>query len=161
MGIKCAWMHADLSPTEKQELITQFQNGHKGLDEDRLRVLVGTSDIMGQGVTLTAAHRLVFMEASSHASVEAQGSDRIHRLGSVTDVCRVYRLINRDSDWELDLVRDHDRQIQRQTSIEWERKLDPRYANFERKIEAELPPPNEEDPDVEMEDADVEMEDAF
>ena len=67
---------------------------------------------MGQGYTLHKAHRLVLMEPNAHAAVEAQNGERIHRFGSETDRCRVYRLIAPDSALEQSIIDDQKLQLE-------------------------------------------------
>jgi len=83
------------------------------------RVLVGVAQILGQGLTLNRAHRLVLMEPSLHAGVEKQIADRVHRLGSQTDRCSFYRLINPDSALEELLVSLQDGQLHHEHLAEW------------------------------------------
>lgn len=71
-----------------------------------IRVLVGSTRILGQGLTLNKANRLVLMEPSWHAAVEAQLADRVYRIGSRTDRCWFYRLVNPESSLERLLIKD-------------------------------------------------------
>lgn len=105
-------MHAELDATEREALASKFQGG-RDLEpsEVECRVLVGSTRILGQGVTLHRAFRLVLMEPNRHAAVEAQVSKRIHRIGSQADRCWIYRLINPDSRIESMLLLDHTHQL--------------------------------------------------
>lgn len=115
LNVEAKWMHAHLDTTEREDLASEFQADRV---EDRkakpCRVLVGTTRILGQGITLHRAFRLVLMEPSRHAAVEAQIAKRVHRIGSNTDQCWIYRLINPASRVEEMLVRDQRNQLRNQ-----------------------------------------------
>jgi hypothetical protein len=110
LGYTCEWIHALTSVSRKQEIIDEFQSPLKGDTPRRFRVLIGTSQILGQGVTLNRAHRLILMEPCYHAAVEAQVADRVHRLGSMTDKCWYYRFINTESELEELMISCQDNQ---------------------------------------------------
>lgn len=100
-------MHAKLDATDREALASNFQSGRDMIPgEVECRVLVGSTRILGQGITLHRAFRLVLMEPSRHAAVEAQASKRIHRIGTEADKCWIYRLINPSSRIEALLVLD-------------------------------------------------------
>lgn len=123
MEIPCEWMHAELDVTLREALASVFQGSRE--PESRVgrgmpfRVLTGSTRIMGQGLTLNKANRLVLVEPGRHAAVEAQIADRVHRIGSQTDRCWFYRLVNPDSALEKLLIQDQDGQLQRQLLSEW------------------------------------------
>ncbi|KAL2424154.1 hypothetical protein ABEF95_003171 [Exophiala dermatitidis] len=112
-GYDAKWMHADLSTAERQQLVDDFQDSI--YTSSSIRILIGTSAILGQGVTLNRAHRVVLMEPSRHGSVEDQNADRVHRLGIKSDRCFVYRLVNQQSQVETLLVESqtHESRIRR------------------------------------------------
>lgn len=117
------WVHADLGVEEREALASIFQGSRKaepatGRGQPFL-VLVGSSRILGQGLTLNKANRLVLMEPNWHAGVEAQIADRVHRIGSRTDRCWFYRLINPVSTLERLLVDSQEGQVQQQLIIDW------------------------------------------
>jgi SNF2 family DNA or RNA helicase len=116
-------MHADLSVERREALVGVFQGSRKADSTvgrgHPFRVLVGSSRLLGQGVTLNKANRLVLMEPGRHAGVEAQIADRVHRIGSRTDRCWFYRLINSASTLERLLVDDQEGQVQQQLLIDW------------------------------------------
>lgn len=60
---------------ERQEAVTRFQAGH-------LRVILLTLGAGAEGITLTRASRLLFMQTSYSAIQNLQAEDRIHRIGS-------------------------------------------------------------------------------
>ncbi|KIW62943.1 hypothetical protein, variant [Phialophora macrospora] len=119
LGVTAAWMHADLSSKRRQALVGEFQQPGTQRGLSPFRVMVGTSCILGQGLTLTRAHRLILMEPSHHAAVEAQNADRTHRLGSQTDVCRFYRFVNPSSAVEKFLVKSQEGQQDLHDAVEW------------------------------------------
>ncbi len=106
-------MHSQLDAPERRQLVQEFQETRPRRDHlPPIRVLIGTTNIMGQGYTLNKANRLVLMEPNPHAAVEAQIADRVHRLGSRTDRCWFYRLIAPESELEKGIVQDQKLQIE-------------------------------------------------
>lgn len=60
---------------ERQEAVTRFQAGH-------LRVILLTLGAGAEGITLTRASRMLFMQESYSEIQNMQAQDRIHRIGS-------------------------------------------------------------------------------
>ncbi|ETI26604.1 hypothetical protein G647_10418 [Cladophialophora carrionii CBS 160.54] len=118
MGVPCVWLHVDTGK-QRQELVDAFQSPLAHPHVPPFRVIIGTSQIIGQGLTLTRSHRTILMEPSRHAAVEAQNADRTHRLGSQTDKCRFYRFVNPASGIERFLVESQERQRDLHHGIEW------------------------------------------
>lgn len=114
LGISYRWMHADVKPIDRRELVDDFQAAR-----GNFRVLIGSAPIIGQGWTLHRAHRLILMEPSHHAAVEEQNAERVHRLGSKTDRCWFYRLVNRDSAFEKILAAHQNDQRRLSRMAEW------------------------------------------
>jgi len=113
-------MHTHLDAAERRLLIQEFQETRPRRDDSPpLRVLVGTTNLMGQGYTLHKASRLVLMEPNPHAAVEAQIADRVHRLGSRTDRSWFYRLIAPESALEKGIVEDHELQVEESHMAEY------------------------------------------
>lgn len=106
-------MHAKLDTTEREALAGEFQADRVEADATTIpcRILVGSTRILGQGLTLNRAFRLVLMEPNRHVAVEEQIYKRVHRIGSNTDRCYVYRLVNPASRIEEMLVKDHLNQL--------------------------------------------------
>lgn len=75
--------------------VDRFQDG-------RTRVFVGNILAAGTGITLTAAHELVFAEMSYVPGENAQAADRIHRIGQ-DESCRV-RFVSLDGTLDETLV---------------------------------------------------------
>jgi SWI/SNF-related matrix-associated actin-dependent regulator 1 of chromatin subfamily A len=67
-------LHSDHSAEDRDQAIQGFQ-------QSRARVLVGTIGVIGVGVTLTRASRMVFAELDWVPSRLQQAEDRIHRIG--------------------------------------------------------------------------------
>ncbi|KAJ4523713.1 hypothetical protein HRR83_000360 [Exophiala dermatitidis] len=107
-GLSAEWMHTDTKMPERRELVAAFQ-AEAGTTP--FQVLIGTTTLMGAGLTLHRACRMVLMEPSLHATVEDQVGDRVHRIGSRSDRCWLYRLINPDSEKEAQLVKDQLNQV--------------------------------------------------
>lgn len=64
----------------RQRAIDKFQH------EDRTRVFIGQIVAAGTGITLTAAHEVVFMEADWVPANNAQAAMRCHRIGQTKPV---------------------------------------------------------------------------
>lgn len=106
-------MHADISTGERRKMVEDFQGAGD------TRILIGSSPILGQGWTLHRAQRLILMEPSHHAAVEEQNAERVHRLGSKTDRCYFYRMVNEDSSFEKVLVEHQEGQKELARLAEW------------------------------------------
>jgi hypothetical protein len=76
-------MHADLSIEKREALVGVFQGSRKADSTvgqgHPFRVLVGSSRLLGQGVTLNKANRLVLMEPGWHAGVKSGSSSTSSR----------------------------------------------------------------------------------
>lgn len=77
------------SKTQRHAAVEDFQNG-------KVDVLVGTIETIGEGLTLTAADMVVFVERSWRPSKNDQALRRIHRIGQDRPVSAVY-LVSEDS----------------------------------------------------------------
>ena len=103
------------SPSDIAKLVDAFQAEPGTVP---FQVIIGTTEVMAQGLNLHRACRLALMEPSRHISVELQAHGRSHRIGSCADPCWFYRLINPDSEIELELVNDQIRQAEHDLLIE-------------------------------------------
>lgn len=63
----------------------------KGFQEEDARVLVATMATGGEGLTLTAANTLMFIEKHYNPARQLQAEDRIHRIGQ-TKTCNIISL---------------------------------------------------------------------
>ena len=75
---------------KRQDAVNKFQKDKK------VRLFIGQITAAGTGITLTAAHSLVFVEWGNTAASMEQASDRISRIGQ-ENLCQIYYLIVKDS----------------------------------------------------------------
>lgn len=79
----------DQPPDERQRRVDAFQAGKQ-------RVLLCTHDAAGEGLTMTRASKLVFLNRHWSALKNAQAEDRVHRIGSeVHDSVEIIDIISR------------------------------------------------------------------
>ena len=78
-------------PFKRQDAVNKFQKDKK------VRLFIGQITAAGTGITLTAAHSLVFVEWGPTAASMRQGSDRINRIGQEAEICQIYYLIVKDT----------------------------------------------------------------
>lgn len=79
-GFGCVRLAGDQDATERHDAVTKFQN------EPSVRVALCQIVAGGVGVTLTAAHNVVFVEQSFIPGENAQAADRCHRIGQTESV---------------------------------------------------------------------------
>ena len=84
-GKKVALIMGDTPAEKRQETVEKFQKGE-------LDCLVGTIGAMSTGVTLTAAHHLIFNDLSYVPADNLQAQKRIHRIGA-TESCFIHTLV--------------------------------------------------------------------
>lgn len=120
MDVECRWIHAQMNADERESVVSSFQAG-RDLEAKQLpiRIIVGTTRIIGQGLNLNRACRIVLMEPQRSSAIENQASTRIHRIGSLTDKCWVYRLHNPASELERTLMQDHKSEQFRESVALW------------------------------------------
>lgn len=70
----------DVDSAERQEIIHRFQN------DSSVKVIFGTIDAMGTGITLTAANEVIFLDEPWTNAVKEQACDRAHRYGTESTV---------------------------------------------------------------------------
>lgn len=75
--------HGAVPDSRRQELVDRFQN------DPRCRVFIGQSDTGGMGLTLTAAHTVVYFSNSFKLETRLQSEDRAHRIGQESHVTYV------------------------------------------------------------------------
>lgn len=73
-GAKASVVHGGTSPRDRRAAVEGFQAG-------RVDVLCGSLQTVSEGLTLTAADLVVFLETSYRPSTNTQATRRIHRLG--------------------------------------------------------------------------------
>ena len=61
---------------DRQEIIKRFQDPDSGL-----RFFVGQPKTGGFGITLTAAHTMIYFSNSYDLEIRIQSEDRVHRIG--------------------------------------------------------------------------------
>jgi len=75
------------SATEKQQAVDAFMN------DENIKVFVGTTGAAGVGITLTAANNILFLDQPWTPSDREQAEDRVHRASQTADNVQVIRLI--------------------------------------------------------------------
>jgi len=76
-----ATYYGDTEAEERQEIVTKFQDP----DSD-LRFFVGNPRTGGYGLTLTAAHTVIYYSNNFDLEVRLQSEDRAHRIGQTNKV---------------------------------------------------------------------------
>lgn len=79
LGLRVRAVHGGTSKPDRQSAVEQFQAG-------KLDVLVGSLETLAEGLTLTAADMLIFVEQSWKPSRNDQAMRRLHRLGQTRPV---------------------------------------------------------------------------
>lgn len=80
----------DIKLAERDIAVQKFQN-----DED-CKVLLGTRQAMGTGITLTAGNNVIFLDEPWNDANKKQAMDRCHRIGT-TKTVNVYTLLCQDT----------------------------------------------------------------
>jgi SNF2 family DNA or RNA helicase len=81
----------DQAADERQRRVDAFQAGKQ-------RVLLCTHDAAGEGLTMTRASKLVFLNRHWSALKNAQAEDRVHRIGSeIHDSVEIIDIISKDT----------------------------------------------------------------
>lgn len=89
LGLRVRAVHGGTARTDRESAVAQFQAG-------QLDVLVGSLETLAEGLTLTAADALIFVEQSWKPSRNEQAMRRLHRLGQTRPVT-VYDYVTPDS----------------------------------------------------------------
>ena len=87
-GNKCVIYDGKMSLKQKDKAESEFMNNPK------IKVFIGQIIACSVGLTLTAAHTLVFNSYSWVAADNLQAQDRIYRLNQTHDVTCIYQLFN-------------------------------------------------------------------
>lgn len=85
---KCVVYDGKMSLKQKDKAESEFMNNPK------IKVFIGQIIACSVGLTLTAAHTLVFNSYSWVAADNLQAQDRIYRLNQTEDVTCIYQLFN-------------------------------------------------------------------
>jgi len=75
---------------ERQDIVNAFQNDNK------MKVLVGTTGAAGTGITLTAGTVEIFMDEPWNMALKEQAVDRCHRIGQKSNLT-IYTLMCRNT----------------------------------------------------------------
>lgn len=74
LGLRAAYVHGGVSRQARAGVVADFKAG-------KLDVLVGSLDTIAEGLTLTVADMVIFLETSFKPSRNQQAMRRIHRIG--------------------------------------------------------------------------------
>lgn len=87
-GNKCVVYDGKMTLKQKDKAESEFMNNPK------IKVFIGQIIACSVGLTLTAAHTLVFNSYSFSSAENKQAEDRIYRLNQTEDVVCIYQLFN-------------------------------------------------------------------
>jgi SNF2 family DNA or RNA helicase len=79
-GIKTSFIHGDVSPAKRGDIINDFQNNPD------TRVIVIQPQAASHGITLTAASSVIWFGPTSSVETFLQANSRAHRNGQDTKV---------------------------------------------------------------------------
>lgn len=98
-GVSHGLITGDIPPVQRQAVMNQFQAG-------QLQVVLGTS-AAAEGITLTAASILVFIQRFWSSIKNKQAADRIHRIGQTADHVEIITFVSKGTvDEHRELVLD-------------------------------------------------------
>lgn len=80
------YIHGGIPPDARMSIVDRFQN------DPTCRVIVGNMQAMGEGLTLTAASNVAFVEYGWNPKTHDQAEDRCHRIGQ-TDSVNIWNLV--------------------------------------------------------------------
>lgn len=78
--IKSTMITGQVSTQDRGRAVHDFQN------DPSIKVCLGTIGAMGEGITLTASHTVVFCDLFWNPAVNIQAEDRLHRIGQKDSV---------------------------------------------------------------------------
>jgi SWI/SNF-related matrix-associated actin-dependent regulator 1 of chromatin subfamily A len=84
---ECVVITGETPQSERDTLVQRFQNDRK------VKLFFGSIRATGEGITLTAASTVIFLENDWTASKMAQCSDRCHRIGQTDNVLVKYYIL--------------------------------------------------------------------
>ena len=88
----------DTSLKERADMVRNFQ------EDDSIRIALGTTQCMGEGITLTASSNLVMMDRWWSPAVNTQAEDRLHRIGAKSAVQVILPVIEDSVDESFDRI---------------------------------------------------------
>lgn len=114
-----SWIHAAMKMAQRESIVSTFNAARDAeADDSDIRVLVGTRRIVGIGLNLTGAFRVILVEPFMRVSHEDQAIARIHRVNTQSDCCWAFRLYTRDSATELAIMTLHSQQLDTEGHLE-------------------------------------------
>ena len=88
---QCVGINGSTPNSKRQGMVDSFQN------DEKTRIFIGQIQAASTGITLTAAHSVIFTEWGMTCGQHKQAEDRIHRIGQEADRCVAYYLIIKDT----------------------------------------------------------------
>ena len=88
--IKFDVINGDVTPSARGSIVDRFQDGH-------IRVLLATTQTMSEGVTLTSARYMVFLQRAWSMVQNAQAEARINRIGQEATSVTIIDIITDDT----------------------------------------------------------------
>jgi SNF2 family DNA or RNA helicase len=114
-GLRCGYITGAVSSQLRAVTVEEFQAG-------KLDAVLCTTGAGAEGITLTRADTMVFLQRSWSNVANRQAEDRIHRIGASGEFARIYYLMSsgtvdeaveaaaaRKEGWLQEVVRDRDR----------------------------------------------------
>lgn len=86
----CVMITGELNAEARQKAVDEFQNN------DRCKVIIGTTGAMGTGLTLTAGTVEIFLDEPWNRANKEQAEDRCHRVGTKENIT-VYTIMAKDT----------------------------------------------------------------
>ena len=86
----CVMITGELNTEARQRAVEEFQNN------DRCKVIIGTTGAMGTGLTLTAGTVEIFLDEPWNRANKEQAEDRCHRVGTKENVT-IYTILAKNT----------------------------------------------------------------
>jgi SNF2 family DNA or RNA helicase len=116
-GIPFGLITGDIHEIDRRKNLDQFQAG-------RLKALLFTLGAGGEGLTMTAADTIVFLQRSWSCIQNLQAEDRVHRIGSeIHEAIHVIDIVTPGTIEERQIARVHEK-LQRMEEIRRDGTLD-------------------------------------
>ena len=107
-GITFFRLDGNTSIGDRNQMVKEFQSNPK------IFAFILSTRAGGLGITLTAADTVIFYDNDWNPTMDAQATDRAHRIGQMNDV-RVYRLVSKNTVEEKIVKRAQQKQNVQQT----------------------------------------------